>query len=396
MKITDSVALLDGARVTDAGYLEANARTARTGVQVYWGTEVGRPDLQVVNVYRDAAEVFSRRSLETFSKLPITVDHPAVMVDASNWREHSVGVTGDEVLRDGEFLRIGLKVTDAAAVQAVRDGKRELSVGYECVLVFEDGIAPDGTPYQARQTQITANHIAIVATGRAGPEVRIGDAAASWGVTPIGDARRETTKETRSMTTRTIMVDGLSVEMTDKDAQIVQRAIDGLQKRVADAEAAQAKALADKDAAQSKALAAKDATIAEKDKALAAKDAEIDDLKGKALDAAALDKRVAQRADLIAKAKSVAPKVVTDGLDDAAIRKAAVAAVLGDAAIADKAEAYVDARFDILVEDAAKADPVRAAALAAGGATAITDTRDSAHAAMVARMTGAYKQEAKH
>ncbi len=45
----------------------------------------------------------------------------------------------------------------------------------------------------------------------------------------------------------------------------------------------------------------------------------------------------------------------TEGLADAEIRKAVVAAKLGDAAIAGKPEAYIDARFDILVEDAKKA-----------------------------------------
>ena len=48
--------------------------------------------------------------------------------------------------------------------------------------------------------------------------------------------------------------------------------------------------------------------------------------------------------------------VKTEGLSDAAIRKAVVVAKLGDA-VAGKSEAYIDARFDILSEDAANADP---------------------------------------
>jgi len=44
MNITDSVTLGD-ARVSDTGYLEANARTARVGVQQYLGAEVGRPEM---------------------------------------------------------------------------------------------------------------------------------------------------------------------------------------------------------------------------------------------------------------------------------------------------------------------------------------------------------------
>ena len=128
IKIIDTVAI-DGVTITDDGYLEAPARVARTGIQTYAGWELGRPDLKTVDVYRCEEEVFSKASLETFSKLPITDDHPADGVNAKNWKQLAVGVTGDDVLRDGEYLKIGLKITDNDAVQSIKDGKRELSVG---------------------------------------------------------------------------------------------------------------------------------------------------------------------------------------------------------------------------------------------------------------------------
>lgn len=128
----------------------------------------------------------------------------------------------------------------------------------------------------------------------------------------------------------------------------------------------QAKALADAKAEHDKALAAKDAEIA-------AKDAEITDLKGRVLTDADLDARVQARAELVAKAKALVKDVDTAGKSDADIRKAAVSAVLGDAAIADKPDAYVQARFDILLEDAKK-DPVRKAlGDKARGSTAVND-----------------------
>ena len=72
-----------------------------------------------------------------------------------------------------------------------------------------------------------------------------------------------------------------------------------------------------------------------------------------------LDARVQARADLIATAKSIHDADYA-GKSDADIRKAAVVGKLGDAAVKDKPEAYIAARFDILAEDAAKhADPVR-------------------------------------
>lgn len=368
MNITDSVILSD-ASLSESGYLEAFARTARTGIQQYLGAEVGRPDLAVVNVYRDQAEVFSKRSLQTFSKIPVTNDHPGQPVTADNWKAVAVGTTGDDVLRDGEYLKIGLKITDALAVKAVNDGKRELSVGYSCVLVWEDGIAPDGTPYQAKQTEITADHVAIVQRGRAGTKARIGDA---WGAAPITDHNPQKEKH---MTLKTVTVDGIPVEVTDQGAIVIAT----LQQRLSDA----SKKFTDTEAAHNTVLATKDADLAKKD-------AEIDGLKAKVLTDAQVDARVKDRADLISVAKSISDADYTGKSSDE-IRKAAVVAKLGDAAVAGKPEAYITARFDILAEDAAK-DPVRQQLINQDGKL---NTNDNGQTAYEQRQTDAWKTPAQ-
>jgi hypothetical protein len=365
MLITDNVTLAD-ARVNADGYLEAIARTARTGVQQYRGAEVGKPEIPVVNVFRDEAEVFSKAALDSFAQIPITVDHPAEPVNAANWKKYAAGTTGNEVLRDGEHLKIGLRITDAAAVAAVQAGKRELSVGYSTELLWEDGVAPDGTPYQAKQTAIVANHIAIVSAGRAGPQCRIGD---SWA------AFSNPTKEPLSM--KTLTVDGITVEMSDTAVQVVSKVL----QQLSDAKAANETLTTDHAAA----LAAKDADLAKKD-------AEIDALKAKVLDDAAIDARVQARGDLIAKAKAIAADVATDGKSDAEIRRAVVVAKLGDAAVKDKPAAYVDARFDILVEDAKGADPLRGT-IKDGVKLTTPATAVAAYDAMVADLTGAWNSQ---
>ena len=104
------------------------------------------------------------------------------------------------------------------------------------------------------------------------------------------------------------------------------------------------------------------------------------------------------RADLIAVAKTIAKDVKTDGLTDAGIRKAVVVAKIGDAAIAGKADAYIDARFDLLVEDAAKgaADPF-ATIVKSGLQTQDGNTNDSAKAyeAMLQRDRNAWQGNQK-
>ena len=97
MKITDA-ATLTGARVTDEGYLVANVRTARIGTQDYRGSELDRPDLDTVTVYRDESDVFRKASLQTFGLLPVTDDHPADLVTADTARMVSVGTDRKSVV----------------------------------------------------------------------------------------------------------------------------------------------------------------------------------------------------------------------------------------------------------------------------------------------------------
>ncbi|WP_226948879.1 DUF2213 domain-containing protein [Rhizorhabdus wittichii] len=159
------------------GRIAAVAKFARTGCQTYLGAELGRPDLTTVTVYRPEDEVFAQDAMASFAHKAITLDHPGEDVSATNWKRLAVGFTEGRVARDGGFVEIPLMLADAQAVSAYDQGRaRELSAGYSCELVWGDGIAPDGTPFQATQRSIRGNHIALVPAGRAGSECRIGDA----------------------------------------------------------------------------------------------------------------------------------------------------------------------------------------------------------------------------
>lgn len=378
-RFTDA-ATLTGTRRTQDGYLVAEAFAVRTGVQHYTGAEMGLTDRDVVAVYRPEEEVRAADSLRSFSHAPVTMGHPAENVTDANWKQLAVGEVSTEAAWQDGKIRLPLILKDAAAIAAVEAGTRELSAGYTCRVEFTDGVAPDGTPYQAVQRDIRINHLAVVPKGRAGPEFRIGDGAGKWGASPVHDAE---TKEAEMPDLRKIMVDGLSVETTDAGAQAIEK----LTKQLADAKTAADKALADAKAEHDKAIAAKDAAIA---KAEAERDAE----KAKVLSDEALDKRVADRAALVAKAKAIAPDVKVEGLSDAAIRKAVVVAKLGDA-MKDRPEAYLDARFDILAEDVKDADPV-ADAIRTGIRPTVTDARAQAEKAFADSVTdlNAWRKEA--
>ncbi len=365
-----------GVRLTADGYLVADARIARTGVQVYSGAEVGKPELASVRIFRPDDEVFSADAMASLAHRPVTNDHPPESVKAANWKRFAVGMTGDTVTKDGGFIRVPLTLMDQAAIDALKGGKRELSVGYVCALDWTAGATPDGQAYDAIQRGIRANHLALVDKARAGHDCRIGDR----GSLPAKQGKA-------TMTDRKITVDGFTFDASEQAAQAITK----LETKVADA----SKALNDANEAHAKALAAKDADIAKKD-------AEIDALKKAAISDAEIDKRVAARADLVSTAKAIASDVKTDGLSDAAIRKATVIAKLGDAAIKDKSDAYIDARFDILAEDAKtakKPDPLAAAAKAAMGDKAAGGgdpqaMRDGAYHEYVNSLNGKKKEAA--
>lgn len=338
MQFIDTVTVA-GTRRRDDGYLVADARIARTGIQTYLGREVGRADMATVAVYRPGEEVFSAETLKSAAHRPVTNDHPPELVTSANWKKYAVGQSGDEVSGEGIYIRVPLMVSDGEAISDVEGGKRELSAGYTCDLDWTAGTTPDGQAYDAIQRNIRMNHVAIVQRGRAGSEVRIGDGAAPWGVSPFATADER--KPDMPDNLRTVMVDGLSVSVTDQGAQ----AIDKLLRERDTAR----QATTDAAAAHQTALAAKDAEIAKRD-------ATIDDLKSKQLTDADLDKRVAARAGLITLAAAIAKDVKTAGLSDNEIRAAVVKAKVGDAAVTDKSADYINARFDILAEGVAKND----------------------------------------
>ena len=177
MSITLSDALaINDRRTTGDGYLVASARAARTGVQVYGGSEVGKPEIAVVRIYRPAEEVFSGDSLSTYANKPITKGHPPKGVTAATWKQHAVGHVDNGIVPDGQFVRVSMMIADASAIGDLNNGTRELSAGYTCDLEWTAGTAPDGQAYDAIQRRIRINHVALVPRGRAGSDCRIGDA----------------------------------------------------------------------------------------------------------------------------------------------------------------------------------------------------------------------------
>ena len=367
MQFVDTV-VPAGTRLTGDGYLVGEVRCARTGCQQYHASQVGMTGDSIVTVYRPESAVFAKDSLATFAGKPITVGHPAEPVTAENWRQFAVGDIGMEIARDGEYVKVPIKLMDAEAIKVVQGGTRELSMGYTTDVKIEDGTAPDGTPYQAVQVgPIRINHLAIVPRARGGSELRVGDDAKEWGAAPITQPQQKDKRTMSDATLRTVVVDALSVITTDQGAQAIEK----LTKDREDAK----KALADADKAHADALAKKDEEIG-------TLKVELKKAQDAAPKPADLDKLVADRAELVAKVKAIDAKIDPAGKSDADLRKAAVASKLGDAEVKDASDAEITGMFRAIAKDVKAADPVADALR--NGKTVTADAAAEAYAKMVA------------
>jgi hypothetical protein len=306
----DQLILDQKARRTADGYMVASPRVARTGIQDYLGSEVGRPDLKIVRVYRPENEVFSNDAMQSFGHRPVTIDHPPVLVDAKNWKKYAVGQTDGDIVRDGEFVRIPMMLMDAKAIKDVDDGKAELSMGYTAELEFTSGLTPSGEQYDAIQRNIRGNHLAIVDSARGGSKLRVIDFNST---------------EEADMAEKTILIDGISVSVPEQAAQIIAK-----YQRDADEKSK-------KDGGRIKELEDELAALKEKSKKEGeTKDASIATLQKQLSDAqmtpAKLDEMVKSRAMVADSARKLLPSVVLDGKSESEIRRQVVDSKLGEIA----------------------------------------------------------------
>ncbi|MNO38274.1 hypothetical protein D3C76_283750 [compost metagenome] len=154
---------------------------ARTGELLYAegelltedGTEVIEPVDGRVNVMRDGDALFAPSAMASFEGKSITIGHPQDFVSPLNWMQVSVGHmqnvrrgTGE----DGDKLIADLLIKGQQAIDMVKAGLREVSLGY-------DAAYEQTKPGYGVQTGIVGNHVALVRKGRNGSEVAVRDSA---------------------------------------------------------------------------------------------------------------------------------------------------------------------------------------------------------------------------
>ncbi len=282
-------------------------------------------------------------TLNSITRVPVTVDHPLESVTAENWSRYAVGEVGDAYSKEPEWIVVNPMVKDAAAIQAARTTHREISMGYEAEIVA----ARDGIDADFEMRDIRMNHLALVPAARAGSAARIGD---SWGVAPVNDfqpgGKPATVKGGHmSDTLKTVVLGDKAVQVAVSDVAAIEQYKADSAKALKDAQDALTKAQSD----HATVIAAKDETIGTLRADLqAAKDAAVIDV----------DALVVARTELVAKVAALDSSIDPKGLSDADLRKAAVAAKLGDEMVKDASEAEILGMFKALTKDAKTGNPV--------------------------------------
>ena len=158
---------------TADGRLVAEAHITRAGIFEYQDAKTGK----IRRELREPQEVFSPKSLASFSQIPVTNNHPPVgLLNSKTAKAYMVGSTGDQATRDGDHVRSSVMVADDRTIADMEAGKHEVSCGYSCDLDETPGHDPVYGRYDARQLNIVGNHLAVAlhkGLARAGGTARV-------------------------------------------------------------------------------------------------------------------------------------------------------------------------------------------------------------------------------
>lgn len=311
----------------DSGQMIAPCSIARTGVMSYLAKECGdafkdRDPMSIVKIATLAEDLFCKDSIESYRSAPITVGHPEDDVNTENSKDLVKGMLEGLPLRDGELLSATLVLNDADAISITKQSDSQLSSGHTARLVLCDAAV---TGYDAKKTHIRCNHVAIVPRGRAGAEVRIADAdavAEEGFVEPVFDTEG---KEVKPVEVPAAVVPAVVVEPVAAEVEPVAVALG--------------------DAA---ALAIEVAQLTVK---LEDAQAEINTLK--LID---IDTLVQERLELVSNVLKLADGIVVTGKSAMELKREVVAKCR-DADMTGKSDAYIEARYEVLLEDAAAGKP---------------------------------------
>lgn len=160
----DSIPLTD-TYYTEEGYLRDTPVVTTVGIFEY-----RNPDGSVRRELRLPDHVFAPESLASYKGKPVIITHNAGEINVDNVQQEAIGTMLSDGIQDGDSVRVQIVIHDTKAME--NSGLRELSLGYDLELDETPGTW-NGQPYDAVQTNIRINHLALVKQARAGNIARL-------------------------------------------------------------------------------------------------------------------------------------------------------------------------------------------------------------------------------
>ena len=342
MKNVDFISLDQSGAVEEMpnGFISITANLTRTGIFTYRHV---RPDgtIKLLKQLRLEEEVFSEEAMASLSGLPITNNHPTELVNPENASEYIVGMTSDNPKRikvselDSEdYVQQKLTIFDGDAILMVKNReKTEMSLGYQCNLDFTPGIYK-GENYDCIQRNIRYNHGSIVDKARGGSECRI-----------LLDGTNE------------VVYDGESADEfifnNGREPNVKKFTFEGTDYQVNDDVHGLLTSLVEKLGTANGLVKSKETELEKKEAICDDLTSQIKTLKDSSEDKEAFNAAVKARVELEGRGRKIlGDEIALDGLTDREIKEKVITKLREGVNLDGKSEDYVNARFEIALEDA--------------------------------------------
>lgn len=151
----------------------------KVGVFPYLGKQISE-DCEPNKIYmvlRPKEELFKKETLDSLKLLPLVDEHEMLGKDVTPAEEKGVdGIIGEQIEHDNDTIYSDIKIFSDEMKEKIKDGKKELSLGYWCSYEKQEGTYK-GQRYDYIQRNIIGNHLALVDRGRMGSDVKVYDKA---------------------------------------------------------------------------------------------------------------------------------------------------------------------------------------------------------------------------
>ena len=145
----------------------------KAGIFPYLGSEIGQGEpARVYKVLRSEEELSKPETIKSFELVPLINEHFVLGELGTDTDDKPIdGIVGESIYFEAPYLKSNIKVFGKHIKKLIEVGKIELSAGYSCKYIPVEN-NPD---YDFIQTDIRANHLALVEAGRNGSDVAVQD-----------------------------------------------------------------------------------------------------------------------------------------------------------------------------------------------------------------------------